>query len=54
MIGVQRQLMVQDRAAAAQVEIRVVREVDDRVAIRCRAVIDPQLVIEQSVIDERR
>ena len=45
--------MVQDRAGAAQVEIRVVRQVDDRVAIGRGAVIDVQLVIVQSVIDER-
>ena len=53
MIGIQRQLVVQDRAFAAQIEIRMVCQVDDRVAIGGSAVIDAQLVIEQSVIDER-
>ena len=53
MIGIQRQLMVQDRVFAAQVKIRVVRQVNDRVAIGRRAVINAQFVIEQSVINER-
>src|ERR1041384_155058 len=53
MIGIQRQLMVQDRARAAQVEIRMVRQINNSVAIRRCAVINAQLVIEQSVIDLR-
>src|SRR5262249_62343833 len=51
MIGVQSQLVVQDRARAAQVKVRMICQVDDSVLISSCAVINAQLVVAQSVID---
>ena len=41
--GIQSQFMVQDRAVAFEIEIRMVGQVDDRVPVGCRAVLDARV-----------
>src|SRR5687767_9311349 len=50
--GKQRQLVVQDGAVTGEIKIRVVSEVDDRVFVGGRVVVNPQFVfVVQRVVD---
>src|SRR5215213_9431276 len=45
--------MLQDRPLTLEIEIRMVREVDDRISVGRRAILDAQLVTRQAIINKR-